>query len=168
MAELHVNLPSPEQTKSVELHLNLEQAFMDGETVIYDAFKNKNNSLHILVGSNGEGRIGFKAGDNYPNAMLGDLWLPCPAGLNDYIIEDISRFENRDGSIRIANSPEINGSMITAVAKRAGLQPVDNNPQPPEPPQPSSEEPGSSEETTSEETTSEEPTQPTVPASSEG
>ncbi|MCD7780804.1 MAG: hypothetical protein LUH05_09060 [Candidatus Gastranaerophilales bacterium] len=75
-----------------------------------------------MVNAEAAGEITFAAGDNYPNKMLGDLTLELTAGLNDFIIEDLSRFENRDGSIGV--NTETSGT-IYAIAKRAGLEPVE-------------------------------------------
>lgn len=69
------------------------------------------------------GDICFKAGNNYPNAMLGDCYVHCEAGYNDIIIEDISRFENRDNTIVLEKSGDLAGEIL-AVAKRVGLKPV--------------------------------------------
>ena len=120
MAEITVILPVLDQTQSVEC-ANFEATTLEATNTIVKAFENKNNSLHIVVDATGAGNITFKAGDNYPNAILGDLVLRVEAGLNDYIIEDISRFENRDLSLKIETT--VSGK-IYAVAKRAGLKPV--------------------------------------------
>lgn len=120
MAEITVILPELEATQSVEC-ANFEATTLESTNTIVNAFENKNNSLHIVVDASGTGTITFKAGDNYPNAILGDLTLAVQAGLNDYIIEDISRFENRDLSLKIDTTAT---GTIYAVAKRAGLKPV--------------------------------------------
>lgn len=122
MSEIKINLPNLENSKSLEIAV-VEKATIEEEMTIIEAMKNKNNSLHIIVNATTAGDIVFKSGDNYPNAMLGDCSLHCEVGYNDIIIEDISRFENRDGSIVLGKSGELAGE-IFAVAKRAGLKPV--------------------------------------------
>ena len=122
MSEIRINLPVMEGSKSLEI-ATVEPATIENDMVIIDAMKNKNNSLHVIVNATTAGDICFRPGDNYPNAMLGECWVRCEQGYNDIIIEDISRFENRDGSILLGKSEELAGE-IFAVAKRAGLQPV--------------------------------------------
>lgn len=121
IAEIQVILPKLDATQSVE-SATFEAVTLGTENKVIKAFENKNNSLHIVVDATEEGTITFKAGDNYPNAMLGDLVLPVGEGINDYIIEDISRFENRDLSLDIESTAT---GKIYAVAKRAGLKPVE-------------------------------------------
>lgn len=121
MAEIQVILPKLDATQSVE-SATFEAVTLEAENKVIKAFENKNNSLHIVVDATATGTITFKAGDNYPNAMLGDLVLPVGVGVNDYIIEDISRFENRDLSLDINATAT---GKIYAVAKRAGLKPVE-------------------------------------------
>ncbi|MCD7740290.1 MAG: hypothetical protein LUH11_02965 [Candidatus Gastranaerophilales bacterium] len=117
MAEIEVILPVQDDSHSVE-YISFDATTLETENIIVDAFKNKNNSLHILVNAESAGNITFVKGNNYPNSMLGDLTLELAAGLNDFIIEDLSRFENRDGSICINTSTS---GTIYAIAKRAGL-----------------------------------------------
>ncbi len=121
MAEIEVILPVQDDSHSVE-YISFEATTLETENTIIDTFKNKNNSLHIVVNADSDGEITFVAGDNYPNSMLGDLTLTLTSGLNDFIIEDLSRFENRDGSIGV--NTETSGT-IYAIAKRAGLEPVE-------------------------------------------
>lgn len=123
MSEIKIVLPEEEGSKSLEI-AKIEATTIADDMTIPDAFKNKNNSLHIIVNATTAGDIVFKAGNNYPNAMLGDCSVNCAIGYTDILIEDISRFENRDGSISLSKSGDIVGT-IFAVAKRAGLKPVE-------------------------------------------
>lgn len=122
MAELHINYPYPEQTNSLEI-APIETVAIEDEMVIIEPFKNKNNSLHIIVNASAAGNICFKPGDAYPNAMLGECWVHCEQGYNDIIVEDISRFEDRYGNVSLTKDETLAGE-IFAVAKRAGLRPV--------------------------------------------
>ena len=122
--EITITLPEADSSNSVET-AEVTAATIDTDMTITDAFVNKNNSLHIIVNATTAGDLTFTAGDNYPNAMLGDLAVTCAAGYNDIIIEDISRFENRDGSIALAGDGTLAGD-IFAVAKRAGLKPAED------------------------------------------
>lgn len=125
-----VNLPKQDVTQSVEI------ASFDKTTVtvangcyIDKAFDNKNNSLVIIVEPTSADTVTFKKGDKYPNAMLGDLVvMPTANKVNAYLIDDISRFEtdqNGVSRINIDFGEDFAGS-IYAVAKRAGLVPVEN------------------------------------------
>ena len=120
--EISVVLPVQDATQSVEIGEITETTVdVDNGIQIVDALDNKNNSLVIVI--NGSGTATIAAGDNYPNAILGSLDVSC-SGLTAILLEDISRFENKDGSICIDFSSEFTGT-IYAVAKRAGVKPVD-------------------------------------------
>lgn len=122
---INVQLPVQEATKSIEIAaFEKTTVVADNGIKIVDALGNKNNSLMIVVEPTADGAIVIKAGDNYPNAMLGDLTVtPTANQVNTIILEDISRFENRDGSVCLAFASGFAGT-IYAVAKRAGLEPV--------------------------------------------
>lgn len=122
MADLTITYPVPEATNSLEI-AQVTAITIEDEMTIIDAMKNKNNSLHVIVKATTAGDICFKAGNNYPNAMLGDCYVHCETGYNDIIIEDISRFENRDNTIVLEKSGDLAGEIL-AVAKRAGMKPV--------------------------------------------
>lgn len=120
--EINVVLPVQDATQSIEVAaITANTITAANGTKIVDALANKNNSLVIVI--NGSGTATIKAGDNYPNACLGDLDVSC-SGLTAILLEDISRFENRDGSVCIEYADGFSGT-IYAVAKRAGLKPVE-------------------------------------------
>jgi len=132
---INVALPTQDATQSVESVKITKQAVTQANGIkINNAFKNKNNSLQITVENTyatADSTLTVKAGDNYPNKMLGDLSVPLPAPTASteaqptvVLIEDISRFENRDGSVNLDFSTSFTGN-VWAVAKRAGLKPVD-------------------------------------------
>lgn len=90
---------------------------------IENAFANKNNSLMICIENTGDSdsTVVFAAGDEYPNAMLGDLDADILANtLYVFQIQDISRFENKDGSINIDFDSDFSGN-IFAAAKSVDL-----------------------------------------------
>jgi len=126
---INVHLPVADATKSVEILKITKQAVTQANGIeIENALDNKNNSLQIFVeNTTGSGStdstLTLKAGDNYPNAMLGDLTVALAKGaITTVILEDISRFERRDGSIYLDFGSGFTGN-IWAVAKRAGLDP---------------------------------------------
>lgn len=121
MADINIVLPVADATQSVEI-ASVTPATISADMKVVDACENKNNSLHILVNATTAGNLTIKAGDNYPNAMLGDLDVACAASaMTDIVLEDISRFENRDNSIALGSSGTLAGT-IAVVAKRAGLE----------------------------------------------
>lgn len=125
-SSINVNLPALESSQSAEIINFTKQTVASGDTItIKNALDNKNNSLIIIAelasSATSAGSLKIKAGNNYPNSMLGDLTVTVGLGANAILLEDISRFENRDGSIKIAATY---GGTIYAVAKRAGLKPV--------------------------------------------
>jgi hypothetical protein len=122
MADINVILPKKDATQSVEV-ATAAATTIEAEMTIVDAMKNKDNSMAIVVNATGAGIITIKAGDNYPNAILGDLAVAVDTGVNVIRLLDISRFENRDGSIKLTNNGAAGTIFVTA--KRAGIAPVD-------------------------------------------
>lgn len=124
--EITVALGVEDATKSVEISEVTKQAVTVANGILVKkALDNKNNSLFIVVEPSVQGNVIIKAGNRYPNAMLGDLVLtPTANKANVYNLEDASRFENTDGSILIDFGTSFVGS-IYAIAKRAGIKPVE-------------------------------------------
>lgn len=123
--EITVQLPVQEATQSAEVIAFQKTTVTAANGIkIKDAMANKNNSMVIVIEPTTAGAVTIKAGDNYPNRILGDLVItPTNNRVNAIILEDISRFENRDGSVCLAFASSFVGT-IYAVAKRAGLRPV--------------------------------------------
>ena len=127
--EITVLEPVQDSTASVEYAKVTKQAVTVANGIkIKEALQNKNNSLQITIENtyaSTDSILTIKAGDNYPNKMLGDLNVPLTkSAITVVILEDISRFENRDGSVCLDFSTGFTGN-VWAVAKRAGLKPVD-------------------------------------------
>lgn len=123
-----VLLPTQDASQSVEFGKITKQAVTVANGIkIANALDNKNNSLQIYIEntySSADSTLTIKAGDNYPNSILGDLNVPLTKSATTVILlEDISRFENRDKSINLDFSTSFTGN-IWAVAKRAGIKPV--------------------------------------------
>lgn len=119
---INVILPKLDKTQSIEIAA-VAPVTIASEMKIEKALNNKNNSFVIVIVATTAGTLTFKAGDNYPNAILGDLDVSVAVGTTVIKLEDISRFENRDGSINLTNKTTV--GTIFATAKRAGLEPVD-------------------------------------------
>lgn len=96
------------------------------DITVQDAMANKNNSMYIIakvstVGATGT--ITVAAGNQYPNSVLGDYSYLCSSGYNVILLEDISRFENRDGSIVIKTGASLVADILV-VGKRVGVDNV--------------------------------------------
>ncbi|MBQ6516804.1 hypothetical protein IJI31_06455 [bacterium] len=130
--KVEVLLPAQDVTQSIEVGKITKKAVTQANGIyIEDALKNKNNSLQIYVENtttsgtlSATSTLTIKAGNHYPNKMLGDLSVALGAGeITAIILDDISRFENKDGSINLDFASGFTGN-VWAVAKRAGIKPV--------------------------------------------
>lgn len=121
---IYVQYPALDNTQSVGVKAITKAVVNPSNGVaVSKAFANKNNTLLICVENTAESDsiVKFNAGDAYPNAMLGDLSLPVLAGtVTVFQIQDISRFENKDGSLGIDFGEGFTGN-IYAVAKSTAL-----------------------------------------------
>ena len=123
---LNVQYPTLDHTESIaNICIEKSDVVPANGITIADAFSNKNNSLFIVIeNSASESLLTVKAGDAYPNSMLGDIVIELPAGVSAIQLQDLSRFEKADGSIDIDFADGFNGT-IFAVAKWAGVRPVE-------------------------------------------
>ena len=121
--KIEVCLPAQDVTQSIEVG-SIASNEISTDMEIVDALKNKNNSLAIFIVATTAGNLTIKAGDNYPNAILGDLKVACGVGTTVIRLQDISRFENRDCTVKVAGDGTLAGT-IFATAKRAGITPAD-------------------------------------------
>ena len=124
--EITVNLPVQDVTESIETIAVTKQSVTVANGIkVKDAWDNKNNSLVIIIEPTTAAAVTFKAGDAYPNSMLGDLVVtPTNSKPNVYLIDDIARFQTSDGALLIDFGSSFVGT-IYAVAKRAGIKPVE-------------------------------------------
>ena len=123
---LNVQYPTLDHTESIA-NICIEKSDVEpaNGVTIADAFSNKNNSLFIVIeNSASESLLTVKAGDAYPNSMLGDIVIELPAGVSAIQLQDLSRFEKADGSIDLDFAEGFTGT-IFAVAKWAGVRPVE-------------------------------------------
>lgn len=124
---VNVLLPVQDDTQSVETIAVAKQAVTQANGIaIKEALANKNNTLQISIETtaSADSTLTIKAGDNYPNKILGDLTVALKgSAITVVLLEDISRFENRDGSINLDFASGFAGN-VWAVAKRAGIKPV--------------------------------------------
>ena len=120
---INVQYPVLEHTESIA-NICIEKSDVSPENgvTIVDAFSNKNNSLFIVIENEAsDSLLTVKAGDAYPNSMLGDIVIELPAGVSAIQLQDLSRFEKADGSIDLDFAEGFTGT-IFAVAKWAGVR----------------------------------------------
>ena len=129
---INVQLPTQDTTQSVEVVEVTKQAVTQANGIkINAALGNKNNSLQISIENTttvssaaADSTLTIKAGNNYPNKMLGDLTVTLKkSAITVVILDDIARFENKDGSVNLDFASGFTGN-CWAVAKRAGLVPA--------------------------------------------
>ena len=123
---INVQYPTLDHTESVaNICIEKTDVVPENGVTVAEAFSNKNNSLFIVIeNSASDSLLTVKAGDAYPNSMLGDIVIELPAGTSAIQLHDLSRFEKADGSIDLDFAEGFTGSMY-AVAKWAGVRPVE-------------------------------------------
>ena len=122
---ISVQYPKMENTQSVAtVKVTKDNVVQANGVCVEKAFANKNNSLAICIenSSTSASEVIFKAGDNFPNAKLGDLKIDVEASsVNVVQFQDLSRFENKDGSLYIDFKVGFTGK-IFAVAKSVEIE----------------------------------------------
>ena len=124
--KIDVQYPVLDHSESVANIAITQQAVTVANGItIKEAFSNKNNSLFIVIDNtaNASSLLTVKAGDAYPNSMLGDIVIELPKGVSAIQLQDLSRFQKSDESIDLDFAEGFTGS-IFAVAKWAGVRPV--------------------------------------------
>jgi len=124
--KIYVQYPTLDHTESVaNIGITKKTVVVANGITLVDAFSNKNNSLFIVVQNDDDAKSAMtvKAGDAYPNSMLGDITMEIPVGVSAIQVQDLSRFEKSDGSIDLDFATGFDGS-IYAIAKWAGVRPV--------------------------------------------
>lgn len=122
---INVQYPTLDHTESVaNIGITASVVTQANGVTIADAFSNKNNSLFVIINNTAtESLLTVKAGDAYPNSMLGDIVIELPAGISAIQLQDLSRFEKSDGSIDLDFATGFTGN-IYAIAKWAGVREV--------------------------------------------
>jgi len=123
---INVQYPTLDHTESVaNICIEKTEVTPENGITIEEAFSNKNNSLFIVIENTAsESLLTVKAGDAYPNSMLGDIVIELPAGTSAIQMQDLSRFEKADGSIDLDFAEGFTGA-VYAVAKWAGVRAVE-------------------------------------------
>lgn len=124
---INVQYPTLDHTESVaNICITKETVVPANGVTVADAFSNKNNSLFLIIENEAEAKSSMtvKAGDAYPNSMLGDISIELPVGTSAIQLQDLSRFEKADGSIDLDFPTAFDGNLY-AVAKWAGVRTVE-------------------------------------------
>ncbi len=123
---IQVQYPTLDHTESVaNICIETKAVTQANGITIAEAFSNKNNSLFIVIENTGtDSLLTVKAGDAYPNSMLGDIVIELPDGTSAIQLQDLSRFEKADGSIDLDFAAGFTGN-IFAIAKWAGVREVE-------------------------------------------
>lgn len=123
---IDVQYPVLDHTESVaNIAIEKQAVTVANGITIREAFSNKNNSLFVVIDNtaNASSLLTVKAGDAYPNSMLGDIVIELPKGISAIQLQDLSRFQKTDESIDLDFAEGFTGT-IFAVAKWAGVRPV--------------------------------------------
>lgn len=123
MADITVRLPKADATDSINV-AQFAATTLGATNKVLKAFENKNNSMVLIFNITTAGTMKIKKGNNYPNAVLGDLDVTLPTGITAIQIKDAARFENRDGSIDFTITTA--AGTVVAVAKREGVLPKED------------------------------------------
>lgn len=123
---IKVQYPVLDHTESIaNIGITAQTVTQANGITIEEAFSNKNNSLFVVIDNTADSSSALtaKAGDAYPNSMLGDIVIELPAGISAIQLQDLSRFEKADGSIDLDFKTGFTGT-IFAIAKWAGVREV--------------------------------------------
>ena len=110
---IDVQYPVLDHTESIA-NISIVKTTVEADGItIKDAFSNKNNSLFILINNKGDktGLLTVKAGDAYPNSLLGDIIIEIAKGVSAIHLQDLSRFEKSDESIDLDFSESFEGEI---------------------------------------------------------
>ena len=122
---INVQYPTLDHTESIaNIAIEAQTVTQANGITIADAFSNKNNSLFIVIDNTASSSLlTVKAGEAYPNSMLGDIVIELPEGISAIQLQDLSRFEKADGSLDLDFAVGFTGT-IYAIAKWAGVREV--------------------------------------------
>ena len=119
--EITITLGALDDSKSVNVANITKQAITAANGIkLKDAAGAKYESIWLIVEASAAADVTVKAGNAYPNNLLGDKTFKAKAGVTPFQIADYARFLNTDGSIDIDFETGFSG-YIYAIGQRAGL-----------------------------------------------
>lgn len=125
--KINVQYPVLDHSESVaNIAITKQTVTVANGITIKEAFSNKNNSLFIVIDNTADAAssLTVKAGNAYPNSMLGDIVIELAKGVSAIQLQDLSRFQKDDESIDLDFASGFEGS-IYAIAKWAGVRPIE-------------------------------------------
>ena len=122
---IEIQYPVLDHTESVA-NIGLETIKIDvsKKVTIKDAELAAGNNLLFLVilnKANHSSALTFKAGDAYPNSMLGDVVIELPIGYSAINLADMPRFIKSDKSFDLSFDKDFDGE-IFAIGKWSGMK----------------------------------------------
>lgn len=122
--KITIQIPKITNTTPVGSKVVEKQTVTQANGVVLEkAAECMNNTLMILITNTASAAssVTFKKGDQYPNAILGDLTLPLTQAAETVcIIQDPSRFMTKAGSIELDFATGFSGT-IAAIGKGIGI-----------------------------------------------
>ena len=120
---IDVQYPVLDHTESVaNIGLTVTRVEATEGITIKNAFGSTHNALFIHINNYGAstGLLTVKAGDAYPNSMLGDIVIEIPRGYSAIAVKDVSRFAKSDDSLDLDFNDDFMGH-IYAVGNWTGV-----------------------------------------------
>ena len=110
---IQVQYPTLDHTESVaNICIETKAVTQANGITIAEAFSNKNNSLFIVIENTGtDSLLTVKAGDAYPNSMLGDIVVEIPQNISIVCLNDIKRIVRTDKSVHLIFDKNFNGTI---------------------------------------------------------
>lgn len=110
---IKLQFPVLDHTESVaNIGIEVTKVNPDKGIKVKDAIACVNYSHYVTIINFGkQSEMTVKAGDCYPNSMLGDIVIQIPNGISCIQLHDLMRFERTDGSIDLDFSDDFDGSV---------------------------------------------------------
>ena len=124
--EITITLGELDDSKRVNVAAITPQAITVANGIkLKDAAGAKYESIWLVVTASGDGDVTVKAGNAYPNNLLGDKTFEAKSGVTAFQLADYACFLNKDGSVDIDFETGFSGT-IYAIGQRAGIKTVES------------------------------------------
>lgn len=125
--EITITLGDLDASKRVNVATVTPQAVTVANGIkLKDAAGAKYESIWICVNNSGSAAdVIVKAGNAYPNNLLGDKTFEAKSGVTAFQLADYACFLNKDGSVDIDFETGFSGT-IYAIGQRAGIKTVES------------------------------------------
>lgn len=122
--ELTITLGELDNSKRVNVAEVTPTNITSDGVKLKDAAGAKYESIWLVVASSGAADVTVKAGNAYPNKLLGDKTFEAKSGVTAFQLADYACFLNKDGSVDIDFETGFSGT-IYAIGQRAGIKTVE-------------------------------------------